>query len=205
MTTELLETNIPGVSDILSAFRPRADRLTVIKDAVSEGVIELQQNDGKKIKVTRSGFQIPDTAKLPIITGTVIQVGANLAGRVDPGTRIVFANRAGTDLTINGKTFTVMGFQDLVFAPGPPIHVFNDRVMIVPDDLPKMIGLIHVPDTATDQPQCGKVIASGVKSLREGDRVLFGKFAGSILHWQDRDVLVIRDSDIFAYLDDNEK
>lgn len=205
MANELLETSIPGVSDILSAFRPRADRLAVIKDTVTEGIVEVEDNQGKKIKITKSGFQVPDTAKLKVITGTVILVGDEVPDQVQPGIRIVFAAGAGTDLTINGKKFTVMRFQDLVFAPGPPIIMFHDRVMLAPDDMPKMIGSIHVPETVVDQPQCGKVIASGVKDFREGDRVLFGKFAGSILHWQEKDVLVIRERDIFAYLDDNEK
>ena len=69
-------------------------------------------------------------------------------------------------------------------------------------------GLV-VPDTAKEKPQEGKVIAVGpgrllddgaVKALevRSGDRVLYGKYAGTEVTLEGTDYLILREDDVLA-------
>ncbi len=69
-------------------------------------------------------------------------------------------------------------------------------------------GLV-LPDTAKEKPQEGKVIAVGtgrllddglVKALeiRNGDRVLYGKYAGTEVSLEGEDYLILREEDVLA-------
>ena len=69
-------------------------------------------------------------------------------------------------------------------------------------------GLV-LPDTAKEKPQEGKVIAVGpgrlldegtVKSLevKNGDRVLYGKYSGTEVSIQGEDYLILREEDVLA-------
>lgn len=63
---------------------------------------------------------------------------------------------------------------------------------------------IIIPDTAKEKPQKGKVVAvgSGKKdeplTVKEGDEVLYGKYAGTEITVDGKDYLIMRESDIFA-------
>jgi len=85
-----------------------------------------------------------------------------------------------------------------------------DRIVVKPleaDEKTKS-GLV-VPDAAKEKPQEGKVIAVGsggllddgaVKPLevKSGDRVLYGKYAGTEVSTDGEDFLVLREEDILA-------
>lgn len=67
-------------------------------------------------------------------------------------------------------------------------------------------GGIIIPDTAQEKPQKGVVIAVGKGKADEpmevkvGDTVLFGKYAGTELHIDDKKYLVMNQGDILVIL-----
>lgn len=82
-----------------------------------------------------------------------------------------------------------------------------DRVLVEPMPAEeKTAGGIIIPDTAKEKPQRGKVIAVGTGKTDEpmtvnvGDTVLYGKYAGTELSIEGKDLLIMRESDIFAIL-----
>jgi chaperonin GroES len=65
---------------------------------------------------------------------------------------------------------------------------------------------IIIPDTAKEKPQRGKVVAVGTGkkdeplTVKEGDDVLYGKYAGTEITVNGKEYLIMRESDIFAIL-----
>lgn len=63
---------------------------------------------------------------------------------------------------------------------------------------------IFIPDTAKEKPQKGKVLAVGngkpdePMTVKVGDTVLYGKYSGTEINVDGTDVLIMRESDIFA-------
>lgn len=63
---------------------------------------------------------------------------------------------------------------------------------------------IIIPDTAKEKPQKGTVVAVGAgkkdepMTVKVGDTVLYGKYAGTEVNVDGTDVLIMRESDIFA-------
>jgi chaperonin GroES len=83
-----------------------------------------------------------------------------------------------------------------------PLH---DRVIIKPSPAEeKTAGGIIIPDTAKEKPQRGTVVAAGPGkkdepvSVKEGDNVLYGKYAGTEIRLDGQDLLIMRESDILA-------
>jgi len=83
----------------------------------------------------------------------------------------------------------------------------NDRVVVQPaaaDE--KTSGGIIIPDTAKEKPQRGKVVAVGpgkddIKmTVKKGDVVLYGKYAGQELQYEGKDLLIMREDDILVIL-----
>ncbi len=70
----------------------------------------------------------------------------------------------------------------------------------------KTAGGIIIPDTAKEKPQRGKVVAVGEGkkdepiTVKVGDSVLYGKYAGTEINIEGKDYLIMRESDIFAIL-----
>tara|TARA_R110002167_G_scaffold229333_2_gene434641 strand:+ start:441 stop:758 length:318 start_codon:yes stop_codon:yes gene_type:complete len=90
----------------------------------------------------------------------------------------------------------------------------NDRVVIkrVEEDA-KSAGGIIIPDTAQEKPMQGIVMATGpgarnesgdriAPSVKEGDRVLFGKWSGTEVKLDGEDLLIMNESDIMAVIED---
>ena len=87
------------------------------------------------------------------------------------------------------------------------IKPLADRVLIEPAAAEeKTIGGIIIPDTAKEKPLQGKVVATGngpkdeEMVVKEGDTVLYGKYAGTELEYDGKKYLVMRQSDILAIL-----
>ena len=87
------------------------------------------------------------------------------------------------------------------------IKPLADRVLIEPAAAEeKTIGGIIIPDTAKEKPLQGKVVATGNGTkdeemvVKEGDTVLYGKYAGTELEYDGTKYLVMRQSDILAIL-----
>ena len=70
----------------------------------------------------------------------------------------------------------------------------------------KTAGGIIIPETAKEKPQRGKVIAVGTGkkdeplTVKVGDSVLYGKYAGTEITIEGREYLIMRESDIFAVI-----
>jgi chaperonin GroES len=88
-----------------------------------------------------------------------------------------------------------------------PLH---DRVIIKRlEEERKTASGIVIPDTATEKPDQGEVLAVGpgkknedgkvvAVDLKVGDRVLFGKYSGSTVRVDGDELLVMREEDIMA-------
>ena len=87
-----------------------------------------------------------------------------------------------------------------------------DRVVIKRMEEEKMsAGGIVIPDSATEKPIKGEVIAVGegktldngslrAQKVKVGDKVLFGKYSGTEVKLDGTDLLVVKEDDIFAVL-----
>jgi chaperonin GroES len=88
-----------------------------------------------------------------------------------------------------------------------PLH---DRVIVRRlEEEEKTAGGIIIPDTAKEKPQQGKVLAVGKGRflengqiipliVKEGDRVLFARYAGSEVKVEGEELLIMREDDILA-------
>jgi len=92
------------------------------------------------------------------------------------------------------------------------IRPLSDRVVVKPIELEekKQSGII-IPDTAKEKPQQGEIVAVGPGKISEtgeklkmevkvGDKVLYGKYSGTEVTIDDKDYLIMRESDIFAVI-----
>jgi len=84
----------------------------------------------------------------------------------------------------------------------------NDRVVVQPSAAEaKTSGGIIIPDTAKEKPQRGKVIAVGPGkdgnslTVKKGNIVLYGKYAGQEISYEGKDYLIMREDDILVILD----
>ena len=92
------------------------------------------------------------------------------------------------------------------------IRPLNDRVLVIRvEEEQKTQGGIIIPDTAKEKPQEGKVVAAGPgkvdkdgnripMNVAEGDRVLFGKYAGTEIKVDDKEHVFLREDDILGIL-----
>jgi chaperonin GroES len=90
------------------------------------------------------------------------------------------------------------------------LRPLDDRVVVEPKEAEEMTaGGIVLPDTAKEKPQRGTVIAvgpgklldsgeRGTLSVAVGDEVIYGKYAGSDVEVDGRDVKILRETDILA-------
>ena len=86
------------------------------------------------------------------------------------------------------------------------IKPLADRVLILPAPAEEKIGGIIIPDTAKEKPLRGtvKAVGKGTKDeemiLKEGDTVLYGKYAGTELELDGEKYLIMRQSDVLAVI-----
>lgn len=88
------------------------------------------------------------------------------------------------------------------------ITPLNDRVLVEPMAAEeKTASGIIIPDTAKEKPMRGKVIAAGTGTkdeemkVKDGDVVLYGKYSGTEITIENKDYLIMRQSDIFAVIE----
>ncbi len=93
------------------------------------------------------------------------------------------------------------------------IRPLQDRVIVLRvDEEAKTAGGIIIPDTAKEKPQEGKIVAVGKGKVGEdgkvqpldvkkGDRILFGKYAGTEIKLEGDDHLILREDDILGVLE----
>jgi chaperonin GroES len=90
------------------------------------------------------------------------------------------------------------------------IRPLNDRIIVKRlEDQEQMRGGLYIPDTAKEKPQEGEVLAVGNGKLLEngtriaidlkvGDRVLFGKYAGTEVKLDGEELLILREDDVLG-------
>lgn len=88
------------------------------------------------------------------------------------------------------------------------IKPLADRVLIEPAPAEtKTIGGIIIPDTAKEKPLQGTVVAVGQGTkdeemiLKQGDQVLYGKYAGTEIEVEGVKYLMMRQSDVLAVME----
>ena len=91
-----------------------------------------------------------------------------------------------------------------------PLH---DRVLVERvDQEDKTKGGINIPDTAQEKPMEGKVLAAGsgarnengqvvALDVKKGDRILFGKWSGTEVKVDGKDLLIMKESDIMGIIE----
>ena len=91
-----------------------------------------------------------------------------------------------------------------------PLH---DRVLVEPLSAEeKTAGGIIIPDTAQEKPQEGKVVAVGngargedgtvqPMDVKKGDRVLYGKWSGTEVKVDGKELLIMKESDIMGIIE----
>ncbi|RUA11890.1 MAG: co-chaperone GroES [Flavobacteriia bacterium] len=82
-----------------------------------------------------------------------------------------------------------------------------DRVVIEPSEAEtKTASGIYIPDSAKEKPQQGKVVAVGKGNadqpltVKVGDTVLYGKFSGTELNINGKDLLIMSENEILAII-----
>ena len=87
------------------------------------------------------------------------------------------------------------------------IKPLSDRVLIEPVAAETQTASgIFIPDTAKEKPQKGTVVAVGngtkdhTMTVKVGDTVLYGKYAGTELKLEGKDYLIMREDDILAII-----
>ena len=87
------------------------------------------------------------------------------------------------------------------------IRPLDDRVVVEPMAAEETTaGGIVLPDAAQEKPQRGTIVAAGngkpeePMTVKVGDNVLYGKYAGTEFKYEGKDYLIMRESDIFAII-----
>ncbi|MDR2402202.1 MAG: co-chaperone GroES [Cytophagales bacterium] len=88
------------------------------------------------------------------------------------------------------------------------IRPLADRVVIEPfEEDNKTVSGIIIPDNAKEKPQKGIVVATGPgkkeepTTLKIGEVVIYGKYGGSEINYNNKTFLVMRESDIYAIVE----
>lgn len=91
-----------------------------------------------------------------------------------------------------------------------PLH---DRILVQRlEEEEEVQGGIIIPDTAKEKPQQAKVLAAGpgraaddgkvqAMDVKEGDKVIFGKYAGTEVKLDGEEYLIIREDDVLGVLE----
>jgi len=94
------------------------------------------------------------------------------------------------------------------------VKPLNDRVLVQRiEEVQVTKGGIVIPDTAKEKPIEGKVVAVGpgkmsdagnrmALQVKEGDRVLFGKYSGTEIKIEGEEYLMMREEDLLAVIGD---
>lgn len=92
------------------------------------------------------------------------------------------------------------------------IKPLGDRVVVRPEPAEeKTASGLYIPDTAKEKPQRGTIVAVGPgrvengnkidMTVKEGDTVLYGKYAGTEITLDSEDVLIMRETDLLGIVE----
>jgi chaperonin GroES len=93
------------------------------------------------------------------------------------------------------------------------IKPLSDRVVVKPQPAEeKTSSGLFIPDTAKEKPQRGTIVSVGpgrvengtqiAMSVKEGDTVLYGKYAGTEISISEEELLIMRETDILGVITD---
>jgi chaperonin GroES len=97
------------------------------------------------------------------------------------------------------------------------IRPLNDRIIVRRlEEQEQMRGGLYIPDTAKEKPQEGEVLAVGngklldngqriAIDLKSGDRILFGKYAGTEIKLDGDEYLILREDDVLGVVESTAK
>lgn len=96
------------------------------------------------------------------------------------------------------------------------IKPLQDRILVERVEEEEKKGGIIIPDTAKEKPQQGRVIAVGPGRLddkgnripmevKKGDYILFGKYSGNEIRIGDEEYLIMREDDVLAIIEKENK
>jgi chaperonin GroES len=97
------------------------------------------------------------------------------------------------------------------------IRPLNDRIIARRmEEQEQMRGGLYIPDTAKEKPQEGEVLAVGngklldtgqriAIDLKAGDRILFGKYAGTEIKLDGEEYLILREDDVLGVVETTAK
>ncbi len=93
------------------------------------------------------------------------------------------------------------------------IRPLHDKIIVRRlDEETKSAGGIVLPDTATEKPQQGEVLAVGpgkvddngkthTLQVKTGDRVIFGQYGGNTVKFEGEELLILAESEIFGVIE----
>ncbi len=92
------------------------------------------------------------------------------------------------------------------------IKPLSDRVVVKPEPAEEQTASgLYIPDSAKEKPQRGTVVSVGPgrvengnkidMTVKEGDTVLYGKYAGTEITLSNEDLLIMRESDILGIVE----
>jgi chaperonin GroES len=96
---------------------------------------------------------------------------------------------------------------------GMQLKPLNDRIVVKRiEEEQKTAGGIIIPDTAREKPIQGEVTAAGLGKVMDdgsrrpldvkvGDRILFGKYAGTDIKVESEELLIMREDDVLAIIE----
>jgi chaperonin GroES len=97
------------------------------------------------------------------------------------------------------------------------IRPLDDRIVVKALEAEeKSSGGILLPDTAKEKPQRAKVLAVGEGrltdegrriplSVKAGDEILYGKYAGTEIKWKGEELKILRESEVLALIESSKK
>ena len=95
----------------------------------------------------------------------------------------------------------------------PNIRPLADRILVrrLEEEDEQKVGGIIIPDTAKEKPQEAEVVAVGpgrlengeriALELKEGDKVLIGKYSGTEVKLEGEEYLIMREEDVLAVVE----
>ena len=87
------------------------------------------------------------------------------------------------------------------------VRPLDDRVLIEAlEETEQKVGNIIIPDTAKEKPRMGKVVAVGTdedlkEHIKNGDTIIYSKYSGDEIKFNDKEYLIVQRSDILAIVD----
>ena len=192
----------------MTTFRPLYDQILIRPDDPAEKI---------------GSIWIPDSAREIAMQGTVVAAGKGICNHrhggwtllaVRPADRVLFGSRhmQSNELLIEGKKHIVVRQDDLaaILDADGAIRPLFDRIIVKREpEIETSPGGIIIPDTAKQKAIEGTVLAVGTGQIMEsgtvrrfdlkvGDRVLFGRYAGTEVKLGGEERVILREDDVLG-------